>query len=150
MLVLAGATCCLGSALPAGFNIGVINTPANVSRFLLKVILDSKKKLLQRLKVLFSLQLIKVFCNESLEQRYNVQISEQGLNILWSAIVSIFLIGGVSGSLTAGLLADKLGRKGALAIGNICGIIGASFFLLTPTLNSVELLLAGRLIVGMF
>ncbi|XP_033218937.1 solute carrier family 2, facilitated glucose transporter member 1-like isoform X2 [Belonocnema kinseyi] len=122
LLVLAGATCCLGSALPAGFNIGVINTPAN---------------------------LIKDFCNQSLEERYRIQVSEEGLNILWSAIVSIFLIGGVSGSLTAGLLADKLGRKGTLAIGNLCGVIGALLFFLTPILNSVELLLAGRLIVGL-
>lgn len=30
MLVLAGATCCFGSALPAGYNIGVMNNAANV------------------------------------------------------------------------------------------------------------------------
>jgi len=30
LLVLGGATCCLGSALPAGYNIGVMNNPADV------------------------------------------------------------------------------------------------------------------------
>ena len=70
------------------------------------------------------------------------------LDFIWSAVVSIFLIGGVSGSLLAGLLADKIGRRRALAAGNLCGIIGAVMFLFVPTLNSIELLMAGRLMVG--
>lgn len=93
---------------------------------------------------------MKAFCNESIRQHYGNQLSDNGLNILWSAVVSIFLIGGVSGSLTSSFFANKLGRKGALVIGNICGILGAIMFLLTPTLNSVELLLIGRLLVGLY
>lgn len=122
LLLLSGAVCCLGSAVPAGFNIGVINTPENI---------------------------IKAYCNESIRQRYGKEISEDGLNILWSAIVSIFLIGGVTGSLTSSMLSNRLGRKGTLVIGNICGILGAVVFLLSPIFNSVELLLIGRLIVGL-
>lgn len=30
MLILASAVCCLGSALPAGYNIGVMNNAAEV------------------------------------------------------------------------------------------------------------------------
>lgn len=37
MLVLAGTTCCLGSALPAGYNIGVMNNAEEVSIFILIV-----------------------------------------------------------------------------------------------------------------
>ncbi|XP_008217167.1 solute carrier family 2, facilitated glucose transporter member 3 isoform X2 [Nasonia vitripennis] len=122
MLLLAGATCCLGSALPAGYNIGVMGNSADI---------------------------MKDFCNQSVEERYGVQISDDGLYLLWSTIVSIFLIGGVTGSLTASLLADKLGRRCALSIGNVCGIIGAIAFLLTPTLNSIEFFLLGRLFVGL-
>lgn len=96
------------------------------------------------------LQLMKAFCNESVRQHYGMQISDDGLNILWSAVVSIFLIGGVSGSLTSSIFANKLGRKGTLVIGNICGILGAVVFLLAPTLISVELLLIGRLLVGLY
>lgn len=36
LLLLSGAVCCLGSAVPAGFNIGVINTPENVGTFYTK------------------------------------------------------------------------------------------------------------------
>lgn len=92
---------------------------------------------------------MKNFCNQSVEERYGVKISKDGLSILWSTIVSIFLIGGVTGSLSASYLANQIGRKGALAVGNICGIIGGIMFLLVPTLNSIELFLLGRIFVGL-
>ncbi|XP_020295331.1 solute carrier family 2, facilitated glucose transporter member 1-like isoform X2 [Pseudomyrmex gracilis] len=122
LLVLGGATCCLGSALPAGFNIGVMNNPA---------------------------YLMISFCNDSVRERYNVQLSGRGLQILWSAIVSVFLLGGVSGSLIASWLSDRFGRKVALRVGNICGVVGAVLFLLVRVTNSVELFLIGRVIVGL-
>ncbi|KAJ8683227.1 hypothetical protein QAD02_019019 [Eretmocerus hayati] len=121
MLVLAGIICCFGSALPAGYNIGVMNNP---------------RKILEK------------FCNETVEERYGVKLSPQTLTVLWSVIVSIFLVGGVTGSLGSSALADRLGRRGALIIGNICGIIGAIMFYLVPILNSLEFLLLGRLMVG--
>ncbi|XP_011694473.1 PREDICTED: solute carrier family 2, facilitated glucose transporter member 1-like isoform X2 [Wasmannia auropunctata] len=122
LLVLGGATCCLGSALPAGYNIGVMNNPAH---------------------------LMQSFCNESVRERYNVQLSSHELQILWSAIVSVFLVGGVSGSLIASWLSDRFGRKGALSFGNLCGIVGAVLFMLVRTVNSIELFLLGRVIVGL-
>ncbi|XP_072751731.1 solute carrier family 2, facilitated glucose transporter member 5 isoform X2 [Anoplolepis gracilipes] len=122
LLVLGGATCCLGSALPAGYNIGVMNNPAD---------------------------LMKSFCNDSIRERFNVQLSSHELQILWSTIVSVFLIGGVSGSLIASWLSDRFGRKGALSVGNICGIVGAILFLLVRDLNSVELFLLARVFVGL-
>ncbi|XP_043498940.1 solute carrier family 2, facilitated glucose transporter member 1-like isoform X1 [Polistes fuscatus] len=122
LLVLAGVTCCLGSALPAGYNLGVLNNPAD---------------------------LIRNFCNQSIIERYDIQLTHNEIMILWATIVSVFLIGGVTGSLVASWFADKFGRKGALMTGNIFGILGAILFLLVPALNSVELLLAGRLIVGL-
>ncbi|XP_012524174.1 solute carrier family 2, facilitated glucose transporter member 1 isoform X2 [Monomorium pharaonis] len=122
LLVLGGATCCLGSALPAGYNIGVMNNPAH---------------------------LMQTFCNDSIRERYNVQLSGYELQILWSAIVSVFLIGGVSGSLIASWLSDRFGRKGALSVGNLCGIAGAILFILVRVMNSVELFLIGRVFVGL-
>lgn len=121
LLVLGGATCCLGSALPAGYNIGVMNNPAD---------------------------LMKSFCNDSIRENYNIQLSNHELQILWSAIVSVFLIGGVCGSLNASWLSDRYGRKGALIMGNICGIVGAILFLLVRSVNSVEFFLIARVFVG--
>ena len=36
LLILASATCCFGSALPAGYNIGVMNNGAEVSLYFLE------------------------------------------------------------------------------------------------------------------
>lgn len=88
------------------------------------------------------------FCNDSIRKRYNTQLSDYELQVLWSAIVSVFLIGGVTGSLLASWLSDRFGRKGALCVGNVCGIVAAILFLLVRIVNSVELLLIGRVIVG--
>lgn len=88
------------------------------------------------------------FCNDSIRERYNVQLSSRELQVLWSAVVSVFLIGGVSGSLIASWLSNRFGRKNALSVGNLCGIVGAVLFLLVRTMNSVELFLIGRVIVG--
>lgn len=90
------------------------------------------------------------FCNESIKERYSINVSENGLKIVWSAVVSIFLIGGATGSFLSSWVANKYGRKGALCVGHIFGIIGATMFFLVQKLNSIELLLAGRLIVGKF
>ncbi|XP_014480804.1 PREDICTED: solute carrier family 2, facilitated glucose transporter member 3-like isoform X2 [Dinoponera quadriceps] len=122
LLVLAGATCCLGSALPAGFNIGVMNNPAD---------------------------LMMSFCNQSIRERFGTEISVYQLKILWSSIISVFLIGGVTGSLAASWLSDRFGRKGAMAAGNVCGILGGFLFFLLPITNSVELFLLGRIFVGL-
>ncbi|XP_029037452.1 solute carrier family 2, facilitated glucose transporter member 1-like [Osmia bicornis bicornis] len=120
-LVLAGVTCCLGSAVPAGFNIGVLNNAAH---------------------------LVESFCNESIKERYDVDVSQNNLKIIWSTVVSIFLIGGAIGSFLGSWVADRYGRKRALCIGNVFGIAGAVMFFLIKKLNSIELLLAGRLFVG--
>lgn len=100
--------------------------------------------------VIYKLQLIKQFCNESIKERYDVDVSESSLKIIWSTVVSIFLIGGVTGSFIASWLVDKYGRKKTLCIGNIFGVLGALMFVLIRRLNSIELLLAGRLVVGRF
>lgn len=121
-LILAAATCGIGSAIPAGMNIAVINNSATI---------------------------LKNFCNESIKKEYNIDLSDRQLTFVWSCVVSVFLAGGVTGSIITSWIADKYGRKGALAIGNVFGIIGGIFFFIVPTFDSVILLMIGRLIVGL-
>ncbi|CAH0554862.1 unnamed protein product [Brassicogethes aeneus] len=122
ILVLAGASTTLGCSLCVGFHIGVVNTPADI---------------------------IKSFCNESIHERYNQILSVGSLNLLWSSIVSIFLVGGAVGSLGGSLLADKVGRKGALNLSSVLAVIGGLLFLISKTANSVESIILGRLLVGL-
>ncbi|CAH2232978.1 jg8295 [Pararge aegeria aegeria] len=121
-LVLAGVVTSLGSSLPVGFNIGVVNTPAD---------------------------LIKQFCNESFVSRYDIALSNTWMNVLWASIVSMFTIGGCTGSIIGSVIADKFGRKKAAILTNVLSIAGATLFLFCRAANSVEMLIIGRLLVGL-
>lgn len=81
--MLTGVATTLGSANVAGYNIGVINAPS---------------------------QYIKEWANETVYENYNVVLSESGVDLLWSFIVSIFLVGGAIGSLGGSFVADRIGR----------------------------------------
>ncbi|CAG9114921.1 unnamed protein product [Plutella xylostella] len=121
-LVLAGVVTTLGLSLPVGYNIGVVNTPAEV---------------------------IKQFCNESVTTRYDAALSEAWLNVLWASVVSAFIVGGCTGSVMGAVMANKLGRKYASVATAVLFIAGSLNFVLCRAANSVEMLLLGRLLVGL-
>lgn len=53
---------------------------------------------------------MKVWCNQTLHENYGSNLSESGLDLLWSCIVSVFLVGGAIGSLGGAGAANKFGR----------------------------------------
>ncbi|XP_049956586.1 solute carrier family 2, facilitated glucose transporter member 1-like isoform X2 [Schistocerca serialis cubense] len=122
LLVFVGIITAVGSCIPVGYNIGVMNTPAHI---------------------------IKQFCNESVMETYGIQMSTSEMNTLWSVIVSVFLVGGMTGSLTGGWVADRWGRKAAVVINNGQGLVAAVLFVCSRYAKSVEMLIAARLIVGL-
>lgn len=81
--MLIGVATTLGTAVPVGYNIGVVNTP---------------------------FQHIKNWCNVTLIDSYDLHLTEDQLDVLFSAVVSIFLVGACIGSLSGAWLADKYGR----------------------------------------
>lgn len=83
VLLITGIATTLGSAQVAGYNIGVINAPS---------------------------QYIKEWANETVYQNYNTVLTESGVDLLLSFIVSIFLVGGAVGSLGGSFVADRIGR----------------------------------------
>lgn len=101
------------------------------------------------LRLFGCLQVIKQFCNESLTSRYNATLTSSQLDIMWSSIVSIFLIGGTIGSLSGSLLADRIGRKGGLAVSSALGVISGLMFWIAKSANSFELLFVGRTFGGL-
>lgn len=48
-------------------------------------------------------------------------LSHVQFDVLWSSVVSIFIVGGVVGSLCGGWLADWCGRKGSIVVSDILG-----------------------------
>lgn len=105
-----------------GYNIGVINSPA---------------------------EFMKKWCNETLHNRYGVEMTFDQLQTLWSAVISIFLIGGCAGSIIGAWVADRFGRKVSLLYCGVLFAIGAVLFYICRALASVEILVIGRLVVGL-
>ncbi|KAL3268136.1 hypothetical protein HHI36_007263 [Cryptolaemus montrouzieri] len=89
------------------------------------------------------------FCNQSMYDRYGFVLSEESLAFLWSSIVSIFLIGGAVGSLGGSSFADILGRRGGLMVSQVLGFVAGVLFLSSKISRSVEMLLLGRLLIGL-
>lgn len=122
LLCLAGIATTFGASIPVGYNIGVVNTPIDV---------------------------FKAWCNASVAESYGWHMNKAQLDVLWSSIVSIFLIGGMIGSLMGSSLSDKVGRKGAVITSGLLGIVAATMFIFSKVLTSVGFLFVGRFVVGL-
>lgn len=115
------------------------------------------------------------FINQTWMQRYQTNISQGGLTLLWSTIVSMFTLGGLIGTSVGGTLSVKLGRygdiiifgktnssfvtsksycvvsfrRGTLLANNAFSLTAALLMGLSSTAGSFELLIIGRLLSGM-
>ncbi|EDW85589.1 uncharacterized protein Dwil_GK23076 [Drosophila willistoni] len=122
LLILVAFATTIGGAVPTGYCIGVINAPS---------------------------KLMKNWCNQTLHDKYGSDLSVSSLDLLWSSIVSIFLVGGAIGSLGGAGVANKFGRKACFLICGVLFTIGAVLFFLCRAASSVEMLVIGRFIVGL-
>ncbi|XP_047425401.1 solute carrier family 2 member 11, like isoform X2 [Mugil cephalus] len=91
---------------------------------------------------------IKELMNQTCVHRYNVSLEQWQVSLIWSFTVSIFCIGGLLGSLFAGSLMSKFGRKQCLLLNNFVAIAGAVLMLLSQKTMSFEMVMVGRLLYG--
>ncbi|TDH14404.1 hypothetical protein EPR50_G00042800 [Perca flavescens] len=111
----------LGSSFIYGYNLSVVNAPA-----------------------LF----IKAFYNTTWIERYGEPLAAETATLLWSVTVSIFAIGGLLGALAVSIILKVLGRKGTLLLNNGFAVIAALLLTLGERAKSFEMLIIGRLIIG--
>ncbi|KAM3874309.1 solute carrier family 2 member 11, like [Diretmus argenteus] len=90
---------------------------------------------------------IKDLVNVTCARRYSLFLEQWQLSLIWSFIVSIFCIGGLIGSLSAGQL-TLYGRKQCLLFNNFVAITGAVLMLLSKTAMSFEMIMVGRFLYG--
>lgn len=64
-------------------NIGVINAPADI---------------------------LKSWINATYSERYDLTLNEYSIDLIWSFVVSIFLVGGAIGSFAGSFIANRYGR----------------------------------------
>ncbi|XP_035020848.1 solute carrier family 2, facilitated glucose transporter member 11b isoform X1 [Hippoglossus stenolepis] len=120
-LLLAACAACIGGTFQYGYNISIINAPTVY---------------------------VQNFINQTWRERYQDDISPDGLTLLWSVIVSIFTLGGFLGATIGGTLSVKLGRKGTLLVNNIFALAAALLMGLSYPTGLFELLIIGRLLTG--
>ncbi|KAJ8334367.1 hypothetical protein SKAU_G00400060 [Synaphobranchus kaupii] len=110
-------------SLQFGYNTGVINAPE---------------------------QKLRAFFNETWMERYNETISPGVVTVIWSFSVAVFSVGGMAGSFSVGVMADTFGRRKSMLMGNILALIGAGLMGFSAFCNSFEMVIAGRLVIGLF
>ncbi|KAJ8790931.1 hypothetical protein J1605_021025 [Eschrichtius robustus] len=106
-----------------GYNTGVINAPEVI---------------------------IKDFLNYTLQERLKNPPSEVLLTSLWSLSVAIFSVGGMIGSFSVGLFVNRFGRRNSMLIVNLLAIAGGCLMGFCKIAESVEMLILGRLVIGLF
>ncbi|KAM4582193.1 solute carrier family 2, facilitated glucose transporter member 9 [Fundulus diaphanus] len=111
----------LGSSFLYGYNLSVVNAPALY---------------------------IKAFYNKTWIERYGEPIPPETSTLLWSITVSIFAIGGLLGALSVSLFIKVVGRKGTLLLNNCFAVIAALLLSLGEMSRSFEMLIIGRIIMG--
>lgn len=123
------AACTLGSSFQYGYNTGIVNAPEKVLKeFYNKTYYNRTEEYL--------------ICGDDVESHCAI------LTVLWAATVSIYCIGGMIGGVSAGYWCDKFGRKRTLLLNNILMVIAVVVEVLSKKLNSYEVLIIGRFLIG--
>ncbi|XP_033618255.1 solute carrier family 2, facilitated glucose transporter member 11 [Fukomys damarensis] len=91
---------------------------------------------------------IQEFTNETWQAHTGRPLPDHLLLLVWSLIVSLFPLGGLSGALLAGPMAVILGRKKSLLVNNIFAVVAATLFGFSRKAGSLEMIMLGRLLVG--
>ncbi|KAF3856264.1 hypothetical protein F7725_016987 [Dissostichus mawsoni] len=120
-LVLMVASAASGGTLQYGYNLAIMNTPA---------------------------VFIQTFVNETLLERWDMQLEDYQLTLVWTIIVSIFSLGGFAGALIAGPLTIRFGRKKCLLLNNIFLMTGALLAVTSRAAKSFEMIIISRVLVG--
>ncbi|KAL1518389.1 hypothetical protein ABEB36_002019 [Hypothenemus hampei] len=107
--------------LQFGYNTGVINAPQSNIEYFMKDVYKS---------------------------RQGSDLPDEYVKTLYSVVVSIFAIGGMVGGFSGGMVANRFGRKGGLLLNSILGITGGTLMWCAKVANSYEMLICGRLIIG--
>ncbi|KAJ8706585.1 hypothetical protein PYW07_012663 [Mythimna separata] len=112
------------SAFQHGYNTGVLNAPqAVMSEWLQKEVLTGT--------------------NTSLAAKDDPKVTT-----VMSIAVAIYCVGGMIGGIITGVVADRFGRKGGLLWNNALVFAAALLEGLAKTANSAEMLILGRLLIG--
>ncbi|KAK7916591.1 hypothetical protein WMY93_012352 [Mugilogobius chulae] len=120
-LVLMVASAAIGGTLQYGYNLAIMNAPTTY---------------------------IQTFINETFQERWEIQLENYQVTLVWTIIVSIFSLGGLIGALIAGPMTIRFGRKKCLLLNNIFLMSSALFAVTSRAAKSFEMIIISRVLVG--
>ncbi|XP_029007717.1 solute carrier family 2, facilitated glucose transporter member 11 [Betta splendens] len=120
-LVLMVASAAFGGTLQYGYNLAIMNAPTTF---------------------------IQTFINETFLERWDVQLENYQVTLVWTVIVSIFSLGGLIGALITGPMTIRYGRKNCLLLNNVFLMAGAVLALSSRAAKSFEMIIMSRVLVG--
>uniref|UniRef100_A0A8C9WFF7 Solute carrier family 2, facilitated glucose transporter member 5 n=1 Tax=Scleropages formosus TaxID=113540 RepID=A0A8C9WFF7_SCLFO len=98
--------------------------------------------------VCLSPQHICTFINDTWRERRGTRLEAYQVTLIWSFVVSVFSLGGLLGSLLAGPLAVRFGRKRSLLLNNVFLGLSSVLSVSSRTARSFEMIILARLLVG--
>ncbi|ROK76644.1 Solute carrier family 2, facilitated glucose transporter member 11 [Anabarilius grahami] len=120
-LALTVCSAAIGGTFQYGYNISIINAPTSY---------------------------VQKFINETCMKRWGTVLEPSQVTLIWTFIVSTYSLGGLLGSLLAGPMSIKFGRKGALLLNNVFLFLSAVLALSSRSAGSFEMIILARLFVG--
>lgn len=120
-LALTVCSAAIGGTFQYGYNISIINAPTSH---------------------------LQKFINETCMRRWGTALGPGQVTLIWTIIVSSFSLGGLFGSLLAGPMAIRCGRKGALLLNNFFLLLSTVLVLSSRSAGSFEMVILARLLVG--
>jgi len=132
-IVFAIAAGAIGSAFQHGYNTGVLNAPQKLIENWIKNCPPGANSTTD--------------ANDEGTDG-SVCLSGTSVTLIWSWVVAIFCIGGMIGGSLVGFVSGWLGRKGGLLLNNVLVLLAAVLMGLAKAAGSFEMLIAGRLLIG--
>jgi len=151
--IAAGA---LGSSFQHGYNTGVLNAPQDmitswVKGYVCPDVVNKTNIFIQNLPNRTAVNLTAIAENiTKVDPGWGLanEACDTSCTLIWSWTVAIFCIGGMMGGTMCGFVSSRLGRKGGLLLNNVLVAVGAALMGLAKYAGSYQMLIAGRLVIG--
>ncbi|XP_072539197.1 solute carrier family 2, facilitated glucose transporter member 11 isoform X2 [Salminus brasiliensis] len=120
-LALMVASAAVGGTVQYGYNLAIMNAPTVY---------------------------IQNFINETFQERWAIQLEVYEVTLIWTFIVSVFSLGGLTGALLAGPMSIHFGRKKTLLLNNVFLMSSALLAVTSREARSFEMIIISRFLVG--
>jgi len=92
--------------------------------------------------------IIRVWIQEATDKNFGIVMTNEQNVMMWSFVISLFLVGCTFGGLKGGYLADKVGRRQAFLLNYILCLISCGSFAFCKIFHVIQIILASQFLFG--